>query len=144
MKSVYTVNTPEEMEKFGGALAQYLQAYSPAAAVIYLRGDLGAGKTTLVRGTLRALGYVGLVKSPTFTLVETYSITPHDIYHFDLYRISDPEELEYIGLREFCGQHSLCFIEWPDQGKSMVPEPTVELWIEYCDQGRRVTSSVPL
>lgn len=130
-----TVTSAEEMETAGAALIKNIKA----PAVIYLRGDLGAGKTTLVRGALHAIGYTGLVKSPTFTLVESYSIPPLEIHHFDLYRVSDPEELDYIGIREYCSPSTLCFIEWPDLGLSHIPKPDLEIDIEYIEAGRKVT-----
>ena len=111
------------MEELGASLVKKIQA----PCTIYLRGELGTGKTTLVRGALRALGYQGLVKSPTFTIVETYHLGQQDIHHFDLYRISDPEELDFIGIREFFGASSIVFFEWPDKGKSMIPAPDIEL-----------------
>lgn len=129
------ISSPEEMEEFGASIIKNI---SPPACV-YLRGDLGAGKTTLVRGALRELGYQGLVKSPTFTLVESYSLPDKEVHHFDLYRISDPEELDYIGLSEYQNNSSICFFEWPDLGKSMVPKATIEIDIQYDSQGRRAT-----
>ena len=139
----HIVTSAEEMEALGASIAQQISQNLDSAAVVYLRGDLGAGKTTLVRGALTALGHEGLVKSPTFTLVESYSLPPYEIYHFDLYRISDPEELDYIGIREFCNKQTICFIEWPDQGKPMVPKPTLEISIEYHEQGRLVDTTTP-
>lgn len=136
------VSSAEAMEAMGATIAKHLKA-STMPAIVYLHGDLGAGKTTLVRGALHELGHRGLVKSPTFTLVETYSLPPYEIYHFDLYRISDPEELDYIGIREFSTEQSLCFIEWPELGKSMVPKPTLEINIEYHAQGRMVNVITP-
>ena len=110
-----------------------------APSVIYLRGALGAGKTTFVRGALQAMGYTGLVKSPTFTLAESYAIRAIEVHHFDLYRISDPEELDYIGIREYCHAAAMCFIEWPDLGLNYIPEADVEVNIEYSRRGRQIT-----
>lgn len=129
------ISCAEQMEALGATLVDNIAA----PAVIYLHGDLGAGKTTLVRGALRKLGHQGLVKSPTFTLVETYSFPSLQAYHFDLYRISDPEELEYIGIREFSNGPSICFIEWPNLGKPLIPKATMEISIEYSQQGRQVS-----
>ncbi len=136
------VSSAEAMESLGASLAEQITQFETAPLIIYLRGDLGAGKTTLIRGALRAMGHTGLVKSPTFTLVETYTLPPYEIYHFDLYRISDPEELDYIGMREFCRPQSISFIEWPELGKSMLPGPTMDIFIEYHPQGRCVNTTI--
>jgi len=136
------VSSAEEMEAIGASIAKEIKT-KKFPAIIYLHGDLGAGKTTLVRGALHELGHRGLAKSPTFTLVETYSLSPYEIYHFDLYRISDPEELDYIGIREFSTNQSICSIEWPELGQPMVPKPTLEIFIEYHPQGRRINMTVP-
>ena len=113
------LNSAEETEAFGAELFKIM----PSKSLIFLQGDLGAGKTTLVRGFLRAAGYNGVVKSPTYTLVEEYTIGARKIFHFDLYRVVDPEELEWIGIRDYFDQDSVCFIEWPDKGKGFLPEP---------------------
>lgn len=131
------VTCVEDMEAVGASLLKNL----PPPAIIYLRGNLGAGKTTLVRGALRQLGHQGLVKSPTFTLVETYPFPEFEVHHLDLYRINDPEELDYIGLREYCSGPTICFIEWPDMGKPLLPKPTHEISIQYIETGRQVTIS---
>ena len=98
--------------------------------VVYLRGELGAGKTTLVRGYLRALGYEGSVKSPTYTLVEPYEIEGFSIAHLDLYRVTDPVELEYIGLEDVLRDVSLTFIEWPERGEGFLPAPDLIIDLE--------------
>jgi tRNA threonylcarbamoyladenosine biosynthesis protein TsaE len=113
------LNSAEETEAFGAELFKSV----PPKCLIFLQGDLGAGKTTMVRGFLRAAGYNGVVKSPTYTLVEEYTIGSRKIFHFDLYRVVDPEELEWIGIRDYLDQDSVCFIEWPDKGKGFLPEP---------------------
>ncbi len=113
------LHSAEATEQFGAELFHSL----PSKCLIFLYGDLGAGKTTMVRGFLRAAGYNGIVKSPTYTLVEEYTISGRKIFHFDLYRVLDPEELEWIGIRDYFDQDSICFIEWPDKGKGYLPKP---------------------
>ena len=120
------------------AFGERLAACCVAGLVVYLHGQLGAGKTTLVRGFLRALGHLGSVKSPTYTLLESYRTSNHSLYHLDLYRLADPQELEWIGVRELFDGESLCFIEWPEQGVGYLPEPDVRIFLQQEDTGRRV------
>lgn len=122
------------MEKLGAILSHLCFD----GTVIYLQGDLGVGKTTLTRGFLRGLGYTGLVKSPTYTLVETYEIHEKIIYHFDLYRLLDPEELDYIGIRDYVSGRAICLIEWPEKGKTYLPEPDLICMIYPHLQGREI------
>jgi tRNA threonylcarbamoyladenosine biosynthesis protein TsaE len=105
---------------------------------IWLRGDLGAGKTTLTRGLLRQLGYVGRVKSPTYTLVELYELSRFNLYHFDLYRFTDPDEWEDAGFREYFNAASVCLVEWPDKAGERLPQPDLRVQFEIPDAGRRV------
>jgi tRNA threonylcarbamoyladenosine biosynthesis protein TsaE len=129
------LNSAEETEAFGAELYKSM----PSKSLIFLQGDLGAGKTTLVRGFLRAAGYKGTVKSPTYTLVEEYTIGCRKIFHFDLYRVADPEELEWIGIRDYLDQDSVCFIEWPDKGKGFLPEPDNVITLKTQGYGRSLT-----
>jgi len=119
-------------------LAQRLAARLKPGMVIYLHGDLGAGKTTLVRGMLNALGYGGRVKSPTYTLVEPYRAGGLELRHFDLYRLRDEDEWEAAGFRdEFDGQN-IFFIEWPDNAQGLIPQADMEIAFEILEHGRKV------
>jgi tRNA threonylcarbamoyladenosine biosynthesis protein TsaE len=120
------------MLAFGAALARRL----PANAVVFLEGDLGAGKTTVARGILRGLGFEGSVKSPTYTLVEPYEFSGIQVYHLDFYRIEDPEELEYIGLDDMFGETALKLIEWPERAQGRLPVADVVIRIRRRDAGR--------
>jgi tRNA threonylcarbamoyladenosine biosynthesis protein TsaE len=107
---------------------------------VYLHGDLGAGKTTLVRGALNGLGFVGKVKSPTYTLVEPYQVqvnkTIINVYHFDLYRFMDEEEWDAAGFRDYFNPHSVCLIEWPDKAGSLIPQADIDVYLELNGEGR--------
>ena len=126
------ISSAEEMENVGGRLASACNS----GCIFYLNGDLGVGKTTLTRGFLRALGYTGKVKSPTYTLVEDYSVSERMVYHFDLYRLGDPEELEYIGIRDYLDEQAICLIEWSEKGKPFIPKADVEVQISYNGEAR--------
>ena len=130
-------NSPEEQESIGAALA----AVCPTNCIIYLEGDLGAGKTTLVRGFLRGLGYQGAVKSPTYTLMEPYELGDRTCYHFDLYRLADPEELEYLGLRDMLGTDAILLFEWPDKGAGELPQADLIISVNYRPAGRTLIFS---
>jgi len=104
---------------------------------LHLHGDLGAGKTTLVRGLLRALGFEGRVKSPTFTLVEPYELSKLSLYHFDFYRFEHPDELRAAGLLEFFGTSAVCIVEWPEKAQAHLPAPDLEIWLRATDKGGR-------
>jgi tRNA threonylcarbamoyladenosine biosynthesis protein TsaE len=115
--------------------AKLANAISPGL-VVYLAGDLGAGKTTFTRGFLRALGHDGKVKSPTYTLVEPYEFDDVTINHFDLYRLNDAKELEAIGISEYFANDTVCLIEWPEKGDPVLPAADLTCYIEKTPSGR--------
>lgn len=122
-------------QELGGRLARLMSG----GGVLYLRGTLGAGKTTLARGLLRGLGHSGAVKSPTYTLVEPYQFGGRRVYHFDLYRLADPEELEYMGIRDYFSDQNLCIVEWPDRGAGVIPGADLDLLLAPAEGGRTAT-----
>ncbi|ALI01982.1 tRNA (adenosine(37)-N6)-threonylcarbamoyltransferase complex ATPase subunit type 1 TsaE [Pseudomonas sp. FW306-02-F02-AA] len=134
--TLYLANE-DAMVALGNRIAQVTKGHG----IIFLDGDLGAGKTTLSRGIIRGLGHVGAVKSPTFTLVEPYEIGDIRAFHFDLYRLVDPEELEFLGIRDYLEDDALCLIEWPQKGAGFLPKPDLTITISPHDSGRSLNLS---
>jgi tRNA threonylcarbamoyladenosine biosynthesis protein TsaE len=124
-----------EQERLGVELARLC----PRRCVIYLEGELGTGKTTLARGFLRGLGHRGVVKSPTYTLIEPYEVEERLCYHLDLYRLADPAELEYIGIRDLLREPAVLLVEWPERGRGALPEPDLRIQVEHSPPGRRLS-----
>lgn len=125
----------EATEQLGARLA----GCCGSGLLVFLDGQLGAGKTTLVRGFLRALGHTGPVKSPTYALLEPYALPGLAVYHLDLYRLADAEELEWIGIRDLLDGESVCLIEWPERGAGMLPQPDLRIELQVSGTGRRAS-----
>ncbi len=135
MRVEYTVCGEEAMDTLGQSLASLFTELKS----VHFNGDLGMGKTTLVRGVLKGFDYLGPVKSPTYTIVEPYEIESKTVYHFDLYRLMDPEELEYMGIRDYFQDTSLCLVEWPDKGDGVLPNADLIIDIAFLKDGRLVS-----
>ncbi len=132
--SEYSIELADEQAMV--AFGEHLASCAGDGAVIFLHGDLGMGKTTLSRGVLRGCGHTGSVKSPTYTLVEPYETPAGAVYHFDLYRLGDPEELEFLGIRDYFDERSLSLIEWPERGAGILPVADLEIEIRAEGTGR--------
>lgn len=130
--------TPADMEALGASLAPRLGA----GLLIFFHGELGSGKTTLIRGLLRGLGHKGAVKSPTYTLVESYELAGREVFHFDLYRLNDAEELEFLGIRDYLQGQGICLVEWAQRGAGHLPAPDVDVFIER-EEDRRIVQWHP-
>lgn len=137
-----------KMLAFAGQCAKVFSNAATDGGLIFLEGDLGAGKTTFSRGLMRGFGHLGPVKSPTYTLVETYDVVtnaeanqkiPLTVCHFDLYRLGDPEELEFMGIRDYLEGAHLCLIEWADKGLGLLPAADLVLFITDIKGGRQLT-----
>ncbi|TVQ42103.1 MAG: tRNA (adenosine(37)-N6)-threonylcarbamoyltransferase complex ATPase subunit type 1 TsaE [Wenzhouxiangella sp.] len=126
MSEIVTIPTEQDMLDFGVRLSQRLAQ----GGVVYLSGDLGVGKTTLVRGLLRALGHEGRVKSPSYGLIESYKLEDLSVHHLDLYRLGDAEEIEYLGIADLLDDNSLLLVEWAEKGGSYLPLATMKIRIQ--------------
>ena len=134
MISVYS-DSDEQTE----VAARKLVSTISKGLVIHLEGDLGAGKTTFARGFLRELGFDGAVKSPTYNIVQSYETEQFTVYHFDLYRLSDHEELEALGIRDYFDGDAICLLEWAEKGSGLLPTPDLCVKLDYEGPGRRIT-----
>lgn len=123
------------------AFGQHLARAFDSKCLLTLSGNLGSGKTTLSRGLIQSYGHSGAVKSPTYTLVEPYEIGDKRIYHFDLYRMEDPEELEFIGLWDYLTEEALIIIEWPEKAFGVLPPADLAIQLEPQEKGRKITCS---
>lgn len=138
MKKSYFLEDEAATVAIGDALAQVVTTKLTQGITVNLNGDLGAGKTTLTRGFVCGMGHTGKVKSPTYTLVEPYDLANWQVYHFDLYRLADPEELEFMGIRDYFNSNSCSFIEWPEKGVGMLPSPDLVINMAYRQEQRTI------
>ena len=140
MNESIVTDSEQELEAVGSALAKSLSF----GDIVFLEGELGAGKTTVSRGILRGFGYRGIAASPTYTLLELYELAFHRVAHFDLYRITAAKELEGIGFRDYLDGQTICLIEWPENGGEFLPTPTLRIILEYAGAGRSVRFDPPI
>ncbi len=133
---MYSIQVPDETAMLN--LGRSWAGKIPDGSVIFFAGELGAGKTTLITGLLWGFGFDGMVTSPTYTLVEPYTVNQRSIYHFDLYRLKSAGELEMIGVRDMIGPDTISLIEWPDRGAGLLPTADCKIQIEYLRSGRKV------
>lgn len=132
-EQVRQVRGETAQEELGAAIGRLLRP----GTVIHLQGEIGAGKTTLTRGLLRGLGITAAVKSPTYTLVEPYDSPHGPVYHFDLYRLADPEELHFFGAEEYFSSESICILEWAERAGDVLPAPDLVVEADYRDAASR-------
>ncbi|MDX2164260.1 MAG: tRNA (adenosine(37)-N6)-threonylcarbamoyltransferase complex ATPase subunit type 1 TsaE [Gammaproteobacteria bacterium] len=132
---MFDIHGEAQQLKFGQQLATCVD---DKACIIFLQGELGAGKTTLVRGFLSAMGYAGKVKSPTYTLVETYDCPPMTVVHMDLYRLKDPHEIEHLNLRDYLDQKTIIVIEWPEKALAKLPSPDITCALSFHGENRQI------
>ena len=135
-----TASTPEETETFGARLARVVPRHLTSALIVHLTGDLGAGKTTLARGFLKQLGHEGTVKSPTYTLFETYELRDLSVVHLDLYRLQEPSELDALGLRDMDRPRTVWLVEWPDRGAGRLPAADLSVALEAGESAHVLTA----
>lgn len=134
----WLTRTGEETEALGAQLLGAKPVRGAACRIVTLSGDLGAGKSTFARGALRALGVKGAIKSPSYTLLETYALEAVTVVHLDLYRLKDPAELEYLGLADYHRNGHLWLVEWPEHGGDRIPRPDLEFVFTIGPDGHRI------
>ena len=137
-ESTFSLVDEQATVAMGKKLAAIVKNELKQGIVVYLNGDLGAGKTTITRGFVQGMGHIGHVKSPTYTLVEPYDLADWQVYHFDLYRLGDPEELEFMGIRDYFNENCCCFIEWPEKGVGLLANADITINMAYQGEQRTV------